>query len=76
MRKTLSTFNQVSNMASPWALPLAFLSKTKTSARKTIQKQICTHARAMPTTLISKSMVSKQAAEVAGAAPARRLVSY
>jgi len=75
MRRTLSTFNQVSNSVSPLALPLAFSSKTRTNARRIIQKQICTHARAMPTTLTSKSTVSKQAAGVAGAAPARRLVS-
>jgi hypothetical protein len=47
----------------------------KTSARKIIQKQICIHARAMPTTLTSKSMVSKRAAGVVGVAPAKRLVS-
>ena len=75
MRRTLSTFNQVSSKASPSVLPLASWSKTKISARKIIQKRICTHARAMPTTLTYKSMVSKQAAGVAGVAPAKRSVS-
>lgn len=75
MRRTLYIFSQVSNMESPLGHLLVSSSKTRISVQKIIQRPICTHARAMPTTLTSKSMASKRAVAVGGVVLVKRSVS-
>jgi hypothetical protein len=64
MRKTLFISSQVQNMVSPSALPSVCLSRMRINVRTTIQRQICTHARATLTIPTFKSTASKQAAAV------------
>ena len=56
--------SQVQNKVSPSALLSACLSRMRINVHTTIQRQICTHARATPTIPTFKSMASKQAAAV------------